>query len=207
MTLTGNGILDPVIFIALLIVSVILHEVAHGVVARRLGDPTAARAGRLTLNPIPHIDPFGSVLLPAMLAVSGAPVFGWAKPVPVNPRTFARPTEGMALVAIAGPLTNMALALLAGRLLLPAASGLSATVIWGFGIVNVVLAVFNLLPLPPLDGSRLLPLFLGERGRALFARIEPYGFLIIFALLFVVPGATDFLNVPIRAVGEWMGLL
>lgn len=207
MTLTGNRILDPVIFIVLLIVSVILHEVAHGVVARRLGDPTAARAGRLTLNPIPHIDPFGSVLLPAMLAVSGAPVFGWAKPVPVNPRTFSRPIEGMALVALAGPLTNLALALLAGRLLLPVASGWVATVIWGFGIVNVVLAVFNLLPVPPLDGSRFLPLFLSDRGRAFFARIEPYGFLIIFALLFVVPGVGDFLNVPIRSVAGWMGLI
>lgn len=206
MTLTGNRILDPVIFIVLLIVSVILHEVSHGLVARRLGDRTAETAGRLTLNPIPHIDPFGSVLLPAMLALSGAPVFGWARPVPVNPRSFSRPTEGMALTALAGPVSNLALALVAGRVLLPATSGLVADLVWAFGVINVVLAVFNLLPIPPLDGSRMLPLFLGDRGRAAYARVEPYGFLILIALLFIIPGGTRWLSVPISTVSEWMGL-
>ena len=206
MTLTGNRILDPVIFIVLLIVSVILHEVSHGLVARRLGDRTAETAGRLTLNPIPHIDPFGSVLLPAMLALSGAPVFGWARPVPVNPRSFSRPTEGMALTALAGPVSNLALALVAGRVLLPATSGLGADLVWAFGVINVVLAVFNLLPIPPLDGSRMLPLFLGDRGRAAYARVEPYGFLILIALLFIIPGGTRWLSVPISTVSEWMGL-
>ena len=206
MTLTGNRILDPVIFIALLIVAVILHEVSHGLVARRLGDRTAQAAGRLTLNPIPHIDPFGSVLLPALLAVSGAPVFGWAKPVPVNPRAFARPTEGMAITALAGPVSNLALALIAGRVLMPATSGIAADLIWAFGVINVVLAVFNLLPIPPLDGSRMVPLFLSDRGRAAYARVEPYGFLILFALLFIVPGATRWLSTPISTVSEWMGL-
>ncbi len=206
MTLTGNRILDPVIFIVLLIVSVILHEVSHGLVARRLGDRTAETAGRLTLNPIPHIDPFGSVLLPAMLALSGAPVFGWARPVPVNPRSFSRPTEGMALTALAGPVSNLALALVAGRVLLPATSGLVADLVWAFGVINVVLAVFNLLPIPPLDGSRMLPLFLGDRGRAAYARVEPYGFLILIALLFIIPGGTRWLSVPISTVTEWMGL-
>lgn len=207
MTLTGNRILDPVIFIALLIVAVILHELSHGLVARRLGDRTAEAAGRLTLNPIPHIDPFGSVLLPALLALSGAPVFGWAKPVPVSPRAFARPTEGMALTALAGPVTNLGLALIAGRILVPVTSGFAADLAWAFGVVNVVLAIFNLLPIPPLDGSRMVPLFLGERGRATYARVEPYGFLILFALLFIVPGATSWLSVPISTVSEWMGLL
>ena len=206
MTLTGNRILDPVIFIVLLIVSVILHEVSHGLVARRLGDRTAETAGRLTLNPIPHIDPFGSVLLPAMLALSGAPVFGWARPVPVNPRSFSRPTEGMALTALAGPVSNLALALVAGRVLLPATSGLVADLVWAFGVINAVLAVFNLLPIPPLDGSRMLPLFLGDRGRAAYARVEPYGFLILIALLFIIPGGTRWLSVPISTVSEWMGL-
>ncbi len=182
------------------------HEVSHGLVARRLGDPTAQQAGRLTLNPIPHIDPFGSVLLPALLALSGAPVFGWAKPVPVNPRHFARPTEGMALTAVAGPLSNVLLAVIAGRLILPFASGWLAVAIWAFGLVNVVLAVFNLLPVPPLDGSRLVPLFLGERGRAAYARVEPYGFLVLFGLIFLLPGALDFLRVPIRTVADWAGL-
>jgi len=207
LTLTGNRILDPVIFIVLLIVAVILHEVSHGLVARRLGDTTAARAGRLTLNPIRHIDPFGSVLLPALLALSGAPVFGWAKPVPVNPRAFRRPMEGMALTSLAGPVSNLSLALLAGRLLLPATSGIVADLVWAFGVINVVLAVFNLLPIPPLDGSRMVPLFLGDRGRAAFARAEPYGFLILFALLFIIPGASRWLSIPISTVSEWMGLL
>ena len=207
MTLTGNRILDPIIFIALLILAVILHEVSHGLVARRLGDRTAAAAGRLTLNPLPHIDPFGSVLLPAMLAVSGAPVFGWAKPVPVNPRAFRNPTEGMALTALAGPISNLALALLAGRVLLPATSGFLADLVWAFGYINVVLAVFNLLPIPPLDGSRMVPLFLGDRGRAAYARVEPYGFLILFAALFLIPGATRWLSGPISTVAEWLGLL
>jgi Zn-dependent protease len=206
LILTGNRILDPVIFIALLIVAVILHEVSHGLVARRLGDRTAEAAGRLTLNPLPHIDPVGSVLLPAMLAFSGAPVFGWAKPVPVNPRVFRRPTEGMALTALAGPISNLALALIAGRVLLPVAGGFAADLIWAFGIINVVLAVFNLLPIPPLDGSKMLPLFLGDRGRAAYARIEPYGFLILFALLFLVPGVTDWLRTPIFTVADWLGL-
>lgn len=206
MTLTGNRILDPVIFIVLLIVAVILHEVSHGLVARRLGDRTAEMAGRLTLNPIPHIDPFGSVLLPAMLAISGAPVFGWARPVPVNPRSFKHPTEGMALTALAGPVSNLTLALIAGRLLLPATSGIVADLVWAFGVINVVLAVFNLLPIPPLDGSRMLPLFLGDRGRAAYAKVEPYGFLILFAVLFIIPGATRWLSVPISTVSTWMGL-
>ncbi len=206
MTLTGNWILDPVIFIVILIVSVILHEVSHGLVARRLGDPTAEMAGRLTLNPIPHIDPFGSVLLPAMLALSGSPVFGWARPVPVNPQQFKRPTEGMALTALAGPVSNLALALVAGRVLLPATSGIVADLVWAFGVINVVLAVFNLLPIPPLDGSRMLPLFLGNRGRAVYAKVEPYGFLILFAGLFLIPGATRWLSVPISTVSAWMGL-
>lgn len=206
MTLTGNRILDPIIFIALLIVAVILHEVSHGLVARRLGDRTAAAAGRLTLNPLPHIDPFGSVLLPAMLALSGSPVFGWAKPVPVNPRAFRRPMEGMALTALAGPVSNLTLALVAGRVLLPLATGLLADLIWAFGFINVVLAVFNLLPIPPLDGSRMLPLFLNDRGRTAYAKIEPYGFLILFGLLFIVPGATRWLSTPIFTVAEWLGL-
>ncbi len=158
MTLTGNRILDPVIFIVLLIMAVILHEVSHGLVARRLGDRTAADAGRLTLNPIPHIDPFGSVLLPAMLALSGAPVFGWAKPVPVNPRVFSRPTEGMALTALAGPVSNLVLALIAGRVLLPMTSGFVADLIWAFGY-NVALIPVAAGALYPLMGLLLSPGF------------------------------------------------
>lgn len=182
-----NDFLDAVAFIALLIPSIILHEVAHGAVALRLGDPTAREAGRLTLNPIPHIDPLGSVILPGLLALSGGTVFGWAKPVPVIPRYFSNPTEGMAITALAGPLTNLALATLTGRVLLEMMdlSGTALRAVLIFGLLNAVLAVFNLLPIPPLDGSRLLPLVLSENGRRMYAKVEPYGILILFALVFV----------------------
>ncbi|MDP8959027.1 MAG: site-2 protease family protein [Actinomycetota bacterium] len=204
MRLTGNQFLDVVLFLALLLPSVILHEVMHGWLALRLGDHTARRAGRLTLNPIRHIDPFGSVILPGLLALARAPVFGWAKPVPVNPATFRNPLPGMALVAIGGPLTNLALAFGAARLVLPQVTGTGARLTLGFVFLNVVLAVFNLLPIPPLDGSRVVRLFLPPKGRALLAQVEPYGILIIFALLFVFDEAFSFLVPLILGVVGWM---
>ncbi|MEK7251879.1 MAG: site-2 protease family protein [Actinomycetota bacterium] len=207
MTLHDNGILDALLFVAILIPSVVLHEVAHGLAAYRLGDVTAHAAGRLTLNPLKHVDPFGSVLLPAMLAVSGQNVFGWAKPVPVNPSGFARPWEGMALTALAGPATNLTLALIAGRLgpfhqvggtIVLESGSLYGRVMAGFLIVNAALAVFNMLPIPPLDGSRLLPLVLPPAGRRIYTRISQYGFLILIALVFVFDGALSFLS-------SWIG--
>ena len=111
-----NALIDAVAFVAILLPSVILHEIAHGWLADRFGDPTARAAGRLTLNPIPHIDPVGSLLVPGLLAATGATVFGWAKPVPVQPGRFSRPRELMAVVALAGPATNFAIAVLIGRL-------------------------------------------------------------------------------------------
>jgi Zn-dependent protease len=193
--------------VAILLPSIILHEISHGWVASRFGDDTARRAGRLTLNPIPHIDPLGSVLLPAMLALAGSTVFGWARPVPVNPARFSHPTRQMAIVALAGPATNLALAAVAGRLgpfvdlgggrIGVTTGGLWVEVLYAFVVVNVALAVFNMLPIPPLDGSRLLPLFLPEQGRIWFERISQYGFLILFALIFLFDGVLAWISRPI----------
>lgn len=222
-----NTFIDVALFVAILLPSVILHEIAHGFLADRLGDDTARRAGRLTFNPVPHIDPVGSVLLPSMLALAGANVFGWAKPVPVNPARFARPTQQMALVALAGPITNLALAAVGGMLgplvdLSSAASpggvvlfssafdiGITTGALWGrmvfgFVLVNAALAVFNMLPIPPLDGSRLVPLFLSERGRVRFHQVSQYGFLILFVLIFVFEDALAFMG---DAIGWVMRLV
>lgn len=200
-------LVDALLFLAVLLPSVILHEVAHGVVAERLGDPTARRAGRITLNPIPHIDPVGSLAFPGFLALAGQPVWGWARPVPVQPGHFAHPTRGMAVTALAGPATNLALALVIARLgpfvdLTSADPGriagyypdldigltttsLGARVLFGAMVLNVALAVFNMLPIPPLDGSRLVPLVLPEGARAAWMQFSQYGLLVLFLLLFV----------------------
>jgi Zn-dependent protease len=207
VTLHETPLVDALLFILLLIPSVILHEVAHGLVAFRLGDTTARDAGRLTLNPIRHVDPVGSLLVPGMLAAAGQNVFGWARPVPVNPSGFARPVEGMALTALAGPATNLLLALVVGWFgpfrqigdsILLADEGLGTRMLLGFVVVNAALAVFNMLPIPPLDGSRLLPLVLPPSGRRLYARVSPYGFLILIALIFVFDDALSFLSDWIR---------
>ncbi|OFW63580.1 MAG: hypothetical protein A2135_05705 [Actinobacteria bacterium RBG_16_67_15] len=207
MTLHETPLIDALLFILLLIPSVILHEVAHGFVAFRLGDTTARDAGRLTLNPIRHVDPVGSLLVPGMLAVAGQNVFGWAKPVPVNPSGFARPVEGMALTALAGPATNLLLSFAVGLVgpfhqlgntIYLENDGLAARMLLGFVVVNAALAVFNMLPIPPLDGSRLLPLVLPPAGRRWFARVAPYGFFILIALIFIFEGALSFLSDWIR---------
>jgi len=207
VTLHETPLIDALLFILLLIPSVILHEVAHGFVAFRLGDTTARDAGRLTLNPIRHVDPVGSLLVPGMLAVAGQNVFGWAKPVPVNPSGFARPIEGMALTALAGPATNLLLSFAVGLVgpfhqlgntIYLENDGLAARMLLGFVVVNAALAVFNMLPIPPLDGSRLLPLVLPPAGRRWFARVAPYGFFILIALIFIFEGALSFLSDWIR---------
>jgi Zn-dependent protease len=189
---------EAVIFFGCLVVAVILHEVSHGVVAFWLGDDTAKRAGRLTLNPVPHIDPFGSILLPLMGALSGLPVFGYAKPVPVDPARLRHPRRDMVWVSLAGPVTNlllMAVAALAARAIysgggvLPGAIDQSTSdvlleIVFIFALVNLLLGLFNLLPIPPLDGSALLERLLPESWLEGWYRVRPYGFLILIVLVF-----------------------
>lgn len=176
-----------------LFVCVIPHEVAHGYVAWKLGDPTAKAAGRLTLNPIRHLDPVGSVILPLGLLLlrrfAGFPiVFGWAKPVPVNPYYFRDPWRGMLYVSAAGPGTNFAMALLAaglGRGVV--ALGVTHPYVLAFlaliVLLSLVLGLFNLLPVPPLDGSKVLAYFLPPRWRIQLLRLEQFGIFIVVALL------------------------
>jgi Zn-dependent protease len=185
--------MDPlsiVIFLAILLVSVILHEVAHGIVADELGDPTARLAGRLTLNPIPHIDPFGSILLPAALLFFGSPfIFGAAKPVPVNYQNLRNFKRDMILVALAGPLTNFILAIMAGIVwrIFPNISEVGSNLLLQIIQLNLVLGVFNLIPIPPLDGSKILASIFGYVDRNIMywvLELERFGFILIFLLLF-----------------------
>jgi len=176
----------PVLF------AITVHEVAHGWVARRLGDPTAYMLGRLTLNPLKHIDPVGTVLVPLALTLIGGFIFGWAKPVPVTWENLRHPKRDMALVAIAGPLANLVMALCwavamkIGLLLGHSAEWLALPLIYmgAAGIlINLALMVLNLLPLPPLDGGRIVTGLLPGRLSWQFSRLEPYGLMILIGLL------------------------
>lgn len=183
--------------VVVIILSIIFHEVAHGYVANWLGDPTARLAGRLTLNPLPHIDPVGSVLVPAILALSSSPfLIGWAKPVPYNPYNLRHGKWGEALVAFAGPATNILIAVIAAvlvRTLYPVLDPLLVQVAVYTIISNVALAVINLIPIPPIDGSKIVRALLPPRAALAYARLEqatyalgPFGLIAVLLLIVYV---------------------
>jgi Zn-dependent protease len=193
--------------------SIILHEVSHGVVALRFGDDTAKRAGRLTLNPIAHVDLFGTIILPALLSLSGLGVFGYAKPVPINPSRMRHPRDDAVVVSLAGPATNVLLAIIAGGVLrlqhpafLALGSGpLRLRIPLAFGIINVVLAVFNLIPIPPLDGSAVVDRFIPKAWRNGWEALRRYGFLILLGLVLLLPGSLSRLFNP--AINLWVRII
>lgn len=199
-----------IISLAILIFSAILHEVAHGVVADRLGDPTARLMGRLTLNPLPHIDPIMSVILPLILILSGSPViFGAAKPVPVDPFNFRDPKKDMALVSLAGPLTNLILAVIFALVVkLGILSTFTALIALQIVKLNLLLAIFNLIPIPPLDGSKVFASLLPEEMATSYLSIGNLGmFILFFLLLFPIGGFSlgniifNLLNFSLRLMG------
>jgi Zn-dependent protease len=192
-----------------LIIAIVFHEVSHGLVANALGDPTAKRRGRLSFNPIKHVDPFGTVLLPMALAVTGAPIFGWAKPVPVVASRLRNPRWHMILVALAGPGMNLLLALAAALLLGALVTAAPSGELWAFVgqnllnfmAINVFLAVFNLLPMPPFDGGHVVEGLLPRRLAVHYRKIGRYGFLLLIILLLVVPMLFPSANIVERIVG------
>ncbi|MBN9788466.1 site-2 protease family protein [Pseudonocardia sp. TMWB2A] len=201
--------------------AIVFHEVAHGYVARHYGDPTAANLGRLTLNPVKHIDPIGTVALPTFLAVIGAPIFGWAKPVPVIEQRLRNPRWDMVKVAAAGPASNIALGIIASLvtgLFLLAVQGSAPTPVTqflfdnlrNFIIINVFLAVFNMLPLPPFDGSKVLAGFLPPALAEPYKALDRFGFLFLLLLILLVPRVTgvNVVSAVILPPVEWiMGVM
>lgn len=186
--------LGIIVTLVVILVSMVLHELAHGFVAYKLGDDTAKTDGRLTLNPLKHLDPILSIAMPLMLLMTGGPVFGGAKPVPVNSHKLKFGAWGMALVAIAGPLTNIVLAFLgflvgyfSGALTLAGLTTLWGQVVSSFVMVNLGFGIFNLIPIPPLDGSRVLYALSPDVVRRLLEKIEPFGMMIV--LILVVAGS------------------
>ena len=213
-----NTLLQALALIPALVIAIVFHEVAHGWVALLLGDPTAKERKRLSLNPIRHVDPFGTLIVPGLLMLGGLPAFGWAKPVPVIKERLRNPRFGMMAVAAAGPGTNLVLAavgaVLLGLLLRPYGglqlpSGIPAFVVLmlvNFLAINVFLALFNLLPIPPFDGSHIVEGLLPEPAARAYERLRPYGFPLLFLLLLVVPWLFPDLRIVDRLVGppvEW----
>lgn len=183
---------NPIMIVVQLVVlafSVIFHEVAHAYVAYKFGDTTAHDENRITLNPLPHIDMFGSIILPLLMIMTQSPVLlGWAKPVPVNPMYFRNPKAGMMWVSFAGPASNLLIAIVGGvlfRVISPDPEGPLGIFLILLCIMNIVLAVFNMLPIPPLDGSKVVARFMPMEMAINYLRIEAYGFIIIYALLYL----------------------
>jgi Zn-dependent protease len=197
---------ELLLILPILFFSVVIHECAHGLAALRLGDPTAKRLGRITLNPIPHIDPFGTILLPAILWFSGSPlIFAAAKPVPIVPQYFKNPMRDQALATAAGPGSNIVLAicfLIVAKILISAgfashAIGMNLLKFVMVGIqLNLILANFNLIPIPPLDGSWILLYFLPEGVGRQYARIGNFGFLILIGVMYL--GILSYFFIPYR---------
>jgi Zn-dependent protease len=195
-----------------LVIAIVFHEVAHGYVARMLGDQTAAERGRLTLNPIRHVDPVGTLLVPMMLALANAPIFGWAKPVPVVTARLNHPRRDMALVALAGPGTNLVLATIAAAAIgiwAVSSNGLSPTGtgqfvaenLFNFLKINVFLAIFNLLPVPPFDGGHVVEAILPRPLAAQYGKLSRFGFPVMLFLLVILPTIAPSTNVVARVVG------
>jgi Zn-dependent protease len=201
------------IFFAVLIPSVILHEVSHGWVALIFGDDTAKRAGRLTLNPIAHIDPFGTIILPALLILTTHSAFGYAKPVPVNPRQLRNPRDQSLLVSLAGPAVNIVIAIAAAlvisRVGIPSdfdRGPLLKSVVFELGYANVILAAFNLIPIPPLDGSAVIERVLPRAWWPRYLQLRQYSMGVLILLVFLLP---RLILVPVFdfALHQWAKLL
>jgi Zn-dependent protease len=214
-------LLLPILSIGILIFSSILHEIMHGYVAYRLGDPTAKLLGRLTINPVPHIDPFMSILIPLMtyLASAGSFIFGGAKPVPVDPFNLRDGMKDLALVSLAGPMTNVALAIVASFVTHALFPGMSFGEVAGSGLLgfilattinwNLLLAILNLLPIPPLDGSKLFALLLPDRAAASYLALgnSGLGLFILFALFFIPIGGFTLSSVIFTLMSVARGFL
>ena len=202
-----NPVFNVATWLIPLVLAIVFHEISHGWVANAFGDPTAKELGRLSPNPVRHVDPVGTVALPMILALSGAPVFGWAKPVPVVAQRMRNPRLHMMLVALAGPGMNFLLALLAVfalALALPAPGGEGSPFLianlQNFLVINIFLAVFNLLPIPPFDGGHVMEGLLPRPLAAQYAKIGRFGFLLLIILLVVVPMVWPSANIVERVV-------